>query len=81
MTVEHIISQYFDRLHHPFKVNGIEILFVLDSARNPLKAATNEARKKKSHDAKCELSVLIKIGDPEQLKKITALKKKAVYVR
>ena len=46
-----------------------------------MKAATNEAREKKSNDAKCELSDLIKTGDPEQLKKITALKKKAVYVR
>ena len=81
MTVGHRVSQFFDHLLQTFDINGIEILFVLDGARNPLKAATNEAREKKSNDAKCELSDLIKTGDPEQLKKITALKKKAVYVR
>ena len=47
----------------------------------PLKAATNELRKKKCSDATKELIELIKSGDQEQLKKITALIKRGVYVR
>ena len=81
MGLGHLVSQYFDRLHAVFDSNNIKILFVLDGARNPLKAATNELRKKKSSDAAEELLELIKSGDQEQMKKITALKKKGVYVR
>ena len=40
------IRQYFDQLYSVFESNSIKVLFVLDGARNPLKAATNEMRKK-----------------------------------
>ena len=81
VSLAHQISQYFDRLHAVFDSNNIKILFVLDGARNPLKAVTNEFRKKKSLDALEEVLELIRTGDQENIKKITALKKKAVYVR
>jgi hypothetical protein len=81
VSLGHLVGQYFDRLHSVFDANNIRVLFVLDGARNPLKAATNELRKKKSSDATKELLELIKSGDQEQLKKITALKKRGVYVR
>ena len=47
VTVGHLIDQFFDRLLSVFMANDIKILFVIDGARNPLKALTNEARKKK----------------------------------
>ena len=81
MTVGHPIDIYFDRLLTVFKSNNIRILFVLDGARNPLKALTDEARRKKSLDASEELVELIASGDYDNIKEITALKKKAVYVR
>ena len=81
VTVGHLIDIYFDRFLTVFKENKIKVLFVLDGARNPLKASTNEARRKKSLDASEELVELIASGDYDNFKKITALKKKAVYVR
>ena len=60
VAVEHLIDQFFDRLHSVFTANSIKILFVIDGARNPLKAFTNEARKKKSSDATEEMLELIK---------------------
>ena len=81
VTVGHLIDMYFDRLLAVFKANDIKMLFILDGARNPLKAITNEARKKKSSDATEEMLELIDTGDYGNFKKITAMKKKAVYVR
>ena len=72
---------YFNRLLAVFKANDIKIIFVVDGARNPLKTMTNETRKKKSSDATKELFELTDTGDYYNCKKITALKKKAVYVR
>jgi 5'-3' exonuclease len=81
VSVGHLIDQYFNSLYSIFEANSIKILFVIDGARNPLKAATNETRKKRSTDAANEVLELIQSGDQEHLKRITALKKKAVYVR
>ena len=41
VSISHLIGKYFDTLHSVFEVNNITILFVLDGARNPLKALTN----------------------------------------
>ena len=46
VTVGHLIDQFFDRLLSMFESNNIKILFVIDGARNPRKALTNDARKK-----------------------------------
>ena len=48
VTVGHLIDQFFDRLLSVFEANSIKILFVIDGARNPLKALTNDARKKRA---------------------------------
>ena len=48
VSLGHQISIYFDRLLAVFDSNSIKALFVLDGARNPLKAATNEQRKKRA---------------------------------
>ena len=82
VSLGHQIGTYFDRLLAVFDSNSLKALFVLDGASNPLKAATNEQRKKKSSEAFSELSDLIKTGDQEQLKKITALKRRLfMYVK
>ena len=81
VTVGHLIDQFFDRLLSVFEANNIKILFVIDGARNPLKAMTNDARKKKSSEATEEMLNLISSGDFENMRRITALKKKGVYVR
>ena len=47
VSLRHLMSQYFNQLHNAFHSNNIRTLFVLDGARNPLKAATNELRKKR----------------------------------
>jgi 5'-3' exonuclease len=47
VTVGLLIDRYFDKLYAIFKANNIKILFVVDGGRNPLKAVTNDARKKK----------------------------------
>ena len=44
VTVGPVIESYLNSMHSLFIANDIEILFVLDGARNPLKAATNIAR-------------------------------------
>ena len=81
VTVGHLIDQYFDRLLSVFEANNIKILFVIDGANNPLKAMTNEARNKRSFEANKEMLNLIIAGDIENLRRITASKKKGVYVR
>lgn len=48
VSIAHIVDRYFNQLHAVFEVNSITILFVLDGARNPLKAHTNELRQKKT---------------------------------
>ena len=44
VNVGPVIESYLNSMHSLFIANDIEILFVLDGARNPLKAATNIAR-------------------------------------
>jgi 5'-3' exonuclease len=72
VTVGHLIDQFFDRLLSVFEANSIKILFVIDGARNPLKALTNDARKKKSSEATEEMENLIMSGDFENMRRITA---------
>ena len=81
VTVGPIIESYLNSMHSLFVANNIKILFVLDGARNPLKASTNTARKKKSDDAKIEMTNLMNTHDPEHPRKINIYKKKALYVR
>ena len=81
VTVGPIIESYLDAMYKLFVENDIKILFVLDGARNPLKAATNCARKKMSDDAQIEMMNLINTQDPEHLRKINIYKKKSLYVR
>ena len=81
VTVGPIIESYLNSMYSLFLDNDIKILFVLDGARNPLKAATNSARKKISDNAKMEMTYLINTHDPEQLRKINILKRKSLYVR
>ena len=63
-----IIESYLNSMYSLFLDNDIKILFVLDGARNPLKAATNSAHKKISDDAKMEMTNLMNTHDPEQLR-------------
>lgn len=81
VTVGHLIDQFFDRLHSVFIANNIKTLFVIDGARNPLKSLTTESRKKKRSDATEEMLEMIKMGDPDYMKKIASLKRKGAYVR
>ena len=81
VTVGPVIESYLNSMHSLFIANDIELLFVLDSARNPLKAATNIARKKISDAAQIEMTNLINTHDSEHLRKINFFKKKALYVR
>jgi exonuclease 1 len=81
VSVEAIIEAYLNSMHSLFISNNIKLLFVLDGARNPLKAMTNESRKKKSDAAEREMTNLIITGDPDNMRAINQLKKKAVYVR
>ena len=76
-----IIESYLNSMFSLFFDNDIKILFVLDGARNPLKVATNSARKKIGDNAKVEVINLIYTHDPEQLRKINIFKKKSMYVR
>ena len=62
VSVAHIIGRYFDQVLALFEVNNITILFVLDGARNPLKAHTNALRQKKNSDASLEMKNLIASG-------------------
>ena len=48
VTVGHLIDPFFDWLHAVFTANTIKTLFAIDGARNPLKAFTNEKRKKRA---------------------------------
>ena len=75
------IEPYLNSMHSLFLDNDIKILFVLDGARNPLKAATNSARQKMSDNAKTEMTNLINTHDPEHMRKINIFKKKSLYVR
>ena len=81
VSVAHIIDRYFDQVLALFEVNNITILFVLDGARNPLKAHTNALRQKKNSDASLEMKNLIESGDQNELKNITTLKKRGLFVR
>ena len=81
VTVQPIIESYLNSMLSIFTSNNIKLLFVLDGARNPLKASTNERRKSKSDLAKAEMIKLINTLDPENIKLINQFKKKAVYVR
>ena len=81
VSIAHLIAKYFDILHSVFEANNIKILFVVDGARNPLKAHTNQIRQKHNSDACLEMQNLIRTGNQDDLKKITALKKRGLYVR
>lgn len=81
VTVGPILESYFNSMHALFIANDIKILFVLDGARNPLKAVTNIARKKISDGAFLEMTNLMSTHDPQHLRKINFYKKKAIYVR
>ena len=48
VTVGHLIDQFFDRLLSMFESNNIKFLFVIDGARNPREALTNDARKNRA---------------------------------
>ena len=52
VSVEPIIESYLNFMYSLFLDNDIKILFVLDGPRNPLKVATNSARKKISENDK-----------------------------
>ena len=64
-----------------FEKNSIKLLFVLDGARNPLKADTNPARKKSSDHAHFEMMNLINTINTDNIRRINQLKKSSVYVR
>lgn len=81
VSISHHIKKFFDILHSVFEANNITILFVLDGARNPLKARTNQIRQKKNSDACEEMQNLIESGDQENLKKIVVVKKRGLFVR
>ena len=81
VSLAHIVDLYFDQLLALFEVNNITILFVLDGARNPLKAHTNALRQKKNSDASLEMKNHIESGDQNELKTITTLKKRGLHVR
>ena len=81
VSIAHLIRKYFDVLHSVFEANDITILFVLDGARNPLKALTNQIRQKSNSDACLEMQNLIELGDQNNLKKIATVKKRGLYVR
>ena len=81
VSLAHIVDRYFDQLLALFEVNNVTILFVLDGARNPLKAHTNALRQKKYSDASLEMKNLTESGDQNELKTITTLKKKGLHVR
>ena len=81
ISVAHIIDLYMDSMLSLFEKNSIKLLFVLDGARNPLKADTNTARKKSSDDAHFEVMNLIKTMNTDNIRRINQLKKSSVYVR
>ena len=63
VSIAHIVDRYFDQVLALFEVNNITILFVLDGARNRLKAHTNSLRQKENSDASPEMKNLIAGGD------------------
>ena len=81
ISVAHIIDLYMDSMLSLFEKNGIKLLFVLDGARNPLKADTNTTRKKSSDDAHSEMVNLISTKNVDNMKRINQLKRSSVYVR